>query len=612
MSDRLKKIRSASFERALSVRRDTLNDENRTVDVVFATETPVPNWHGEIGDFDEVLDCKEGSGDLRRLNSGGQFLKEHDERLVVGVIENARFENGEGIATMRYAKNALGDEEFALMRDGIRKNFSVRYRVNLLRQEQVSQEDGNVFRAVSWEALEISVVSVPADPKCQALRSRGDNENNHETTIEMKITDSVRKLLEADKGGGGGGAAVVEISAEERKKIQDETRSLILKENKEIDETVEAFRKAGHDFEELGSKARSEGWPVDKFRNEAIRSLNEKSSSTIIVPAGDIRPPNRKRSLEDAIRADKQERPTTGRKRSAIITLEEYDSVRATTTTSTITNFNGIVQLPAPIEIGLQRLTVADLLAQGTTNLNAIPYMQEDSFTPSATTTAEGSAKPEQSFDLSQTSAPVKKIAVWTKMSDELMEDVPSVVGYINGRLIYAVQIEEEDQILNGNGVGANLTGILQTGTIQTQALGGDTKPDAFHKAITKVRSVGFFEPDGIVIHPNDWQELRLLKDGNQQYFGGGPFTGAYGNSAQAPLSLWGLPVVVTTSITEGTALVGAFKLGAMLWRRKGISVEMTNTDQDDFIKNLVTVRVEERAALAVWRPKAFCQVTGI
>ena len=115
-----------------------------------------------------------------------------------------------------------------------------------------------------------------------------------------------------------------------------------------------------------------------------------------------------------------------------------------------------------------------------------------------------------------------------------------------------------------------------------------------------------------MVIHPTDWQLLRLAKDQNNQYFGGGPFTGPYGVGGIAGDAYWGLKVVVTTAIAAGTALVGAFKLGAQIWQREGVKVETFNQNEDDVNFNRVTVRVEERLALTVYRPLAFCTVTSI
>jgi HK97 family phage major capsid protein len=265
-----------------------------------------------------------------------------------------------------------------------------------------------------------------------------------------------------------------------------------------------------------------------------------------------------------------------------------------------------------PILIEQQRLTIRDLLAVGQTTMNTIPYIKETSFTNAAATVAEEGEKPEATFALEDALAPVRKIAVIARVTDEMWNDFPTLRDYINNRLRFMVEQEEEDQLLNGAGTGSSLTGILNVSGIQTQALSTNIAETVF-KAFTKIRSVGFFEPDGIVLHPNDWEAVRLSKDSANQYYGGGPFTGAYGNSGgMAPDMLWGKRVVVTTAITEGTGLVGAFKLGAQIWQREGITVEATNSHEDDFQYNRMALRVEERLALAVYRPKAFCSLTGI
>jgi HK97 family phage major capsid protein len=142
---------------------------------------------------------------------------------------------------------------------------------------------------------------------------------------------------------------------------------------------------------------------------------------------------------------------------------------------------------------------------------------------------------------------------------------------------------------------------------------------EAIMNAITKVRVTGQFEPDAIVIHPNDYQKLRLATDGNTQYYGGGFFQGQYGLQYNDPGRLWGLRIVQTTAISEidlatpaagnKGPVVGAFGIGGAVFYRNGLSVEATNTNEDDFINNLTTIRVEQRLALAVYRPLAFCRI---
>lgn len=273
-----------------------------------------------------------------------------------------------------------------------------------------------------------------------------------------------------------------------------------------------------------------------------------------------------------------------------------------TTTASTLTQYD---RQPGMVMIGQQRLTIADLLAQGETTQNTIRYVKEDTFTNAATVVAEGATKPEAAFDTSEVDAPVRKIAVVAKVTDEMFADFPMIRDYINNRLRFMVAQTEEAELYAGSGSGAHLTGITQTAGIQTQAKGSDPTPDAFYKAITKIRSVGFFEPDAVVVHPNDWTDIRLLRTSTDVYMWGPPTDGGVER-------LWGLPVVVTTAATEGTGLVGAFRMGAQIFRREGLRVEATNSNEDDFKKNLIALRAEERLALAVYRPLAFCTVTGI
>jgi HK97 family phage major capsid protein len=268
------------------------------------------------------------------------------------------------------------------------------------------------------------------------------------------------------------------------------------------------------------------------------------------------------------------------------------------------------------IMIEQQKLTIRDLLAVGETTMNSIPYIKETLFTNAADTVAEEGQKPEATLTTDDATAPVKKIAVLIKVTDEVFADFPMMRDYVNSRLRFMVLQKEEDQLLNGTGVGAQITGILQTSGILTQARGADTNADAIFKAITKVRtpaaSVAGYEPDALVIHPTDWQSLKLAKDLNNQYYGGGPFTGPYGVGGVAGDTYWGLRVVVTTAIAQGTCLVGAFKIGAQIWQREGVRVEAFDQNEDDVNFNRVTVRVEERLALAVYRASAFCTVTSL
>lgn len=262
------------------------------------------------------------------------------------------------------------------------------------------------------------------------------------------------------------------------------------------------------------------------------------------------------------------------------------------------------------------RLVVADLLGSGTISGNAITYFIEGGWEGGFATVAEGAAKPQaHATDPTTATDSLKKIAAFLKFTDEMIEDLDFFVTEINNRGLYELAKFEEAQILSGNGTGQNLTGLLNRSGIGTQARGtvasGDTVADTIFRAMTQVTTGSGLDPDGIVIHPTDYQALRLSKDNNGQYYGGGFFTGEYGVGGimQQP-PLWGLRTVVTPSITAGTVLVGAFQQAATVYRKGGVRVESTNSHASDFTSNLVTTRIEERVALAVRVPLGIVKTT--
>ena len=201
------------------------------------------------------------------------------------------------------------------------------------------------------------------------------------------------------------------------------------------------------------------------------------------------------------------------------------------------------------------------------------------------------------------------------------MEDAPQIQAYLNQRLTLFVKQQEEQQLLLGSGVAPNLQGLVGTGrAIGTFTRGtADDNATALFKAANGTRGSSFLDPDTVVIHPTNWQAIRLGKDDNGQFYGGGPFFGAYGgNTPQASASqfaadsLWGMRVVVTSAITVGTALVGSFSQGAALFKKGGLRVEASNSHGTYFQSDIVAIRAEMREALAVYRPSAFCAVVNL
>ncbi|MEN3331461.1 MAG: hypothetical protein V7641_826 [Blastocatellia bacterium] len=249
-------------------------------------------------------------------------------------------------------------------------------------------------------------------------------------------------------------------------------------------------------------------------------------------------------------------------------------------------------------------LRVADLIPQGTTNQNAVKFMKETTFTNNAAERNEGAALAESALAYSEVTSPVQSLGTFLPVTEEQLDDVDGIQSLINDRLVYMVGLREDSQLLNGDGNSPNLTGLLNTASIQTQAKGADPSPDAVYKAMVKVMTVAFATPDAVIFNPTDWQNVRLLRTSDGLYIWGAP-------SDSGVERIWGLPVVQTTAISAGTALIGAFRAYSHISRRKGITVEVGYIN-DDFQKVKKSIRAVERLSLEVYRPQAFATVTGL
>jgi len=257
------------------------------------------------------------------------------------------------------------------------------------------------------------------------------------------------------------------------------------------------------------------------------------------------------------------------------------------------------------VDFATRPIQVTDLVPQTTTSQAAVVYMEETTFTNAAAEAAEGGTYAESTLALTEQSSTVRKIAVFLPITDEQLEDEPQVRGYVNNRLPFMVQQRLDGQILNGNGTAPNLRGILQVAGIQTQAKGTDPNPDAVYKAMVKVRVTGRAMPNGIVFNPFDWQLIRLLRTADGIYI--------WGNPADAgPERIWGLAVAQGDVIAAGTALVGDFANFSELAVRRGIDVQVSNSHGTFFAEGKQAMRADIRCALVVYRPAAFCTVTGI
>ena len=253
----------------------------------------------------------------------------------------------------------------------------------------------------------------------------------------------------------------------------------------------------------------------------------------------------------------------------------------------------------------VQAVGLLDFIPMGSVNSDLYKYMKESTFTNNAAEASEGGQFGEAALAYTETSDEVEKVAVWLPVTDEQLEDVAGLESLINLRLSYMLKARLESQILVGDGSTPNLLGTLNISSIQTQAKGSDSVPDALYKAVTKARVTGFAEPSNMVMHPNDWQGIRLLTTADGIYIFGSPADPGINR-------LWGLPVALTTFETENTAIVGGYNAHSMLFMRRGVTFKVSDSHSDYFIKGKQAIRADFRCVMVHFRDEAFVQVTGI
>lgn len=411
--------------------------------------------------------------------------------------------------------------------------------------------------------------------------------------------------------------------ADEAKAIMDtatkEGRERSDEENAEIAERHEAIKNLKKDAEKL-----EEQIDVDKDVLDLTKGIpvSEETEIRVNTPSQEQIKSLGEQFIESKGYKQLIESGLNGEWKTGQIDL----TTKATVTTTPGTALTPAVYQPGVVETLYQPPTVADLMPSGQAGASIIRYVEEGTggtagagVTNAADSVSEGDAKPESALAFEEVSEPVQKIATFLPVSDEMLEDAPMIQSYINQRLSLFIRLAEDDQLLNGSGTAPDISGLLDR-SINTYPAGTvDNNAVAIFKAANNTRGSSFLSPDSIVLNPANWGVTRLLTDQNDQFFGGGPFYGPYGGP-QGPASanrfsadnIWGLNVVVTSAIGAGTALLGSFRQAAQVFRKGGLTVEASNSHSDFFQKNLTAIRAEERLALAVYRPAAFTQITGL
>ena len=257
--------------------------------------------------------------------------------------------------------------------------------------------------------------------------------------------------------------------------------------------------------------------------------------------------------------------------------------------------------------LGRYPTSVLDLVSRRQTESDAIEFVRQSAQvtqaapTAESTSTASGGDKPEGATTFARVTVNVETIPVWVPATKRALSDASQLRGIIDEEIRADILEELDNQILNGTGTTPQFDGIYHLSGVLGQAYSTSIL-DTCRKAITNLKTNGKVNPTGWVFHPNDWESIDLLKDSNNQYYHGGPF-------AAGPKTLWGVPVVESFHATEGTPILGNWNK-AVIWDREQTTISVSDSHSDFFIRNMVAILGELRAAFGVLKPSAFVEVS--
>ena len=345
---------------------------------------------------------------------------------------------------------------------------------------------------------------------------------------------------------------------EEKSKVDSEVKS-------EVKALADEFAKINSEVTAIGQKM------ADGFKSQ---------EQAQVVTAGD-----------EFIKSEQFKSFLGANSRNAIIRME----VKNTVTSTGNTVFP--MQKPGVISGDFAPLTIRQVLPSMAVSSNMVNALRESSWTNAAAGVVQGAAKPESAEEFAQYNVAVETVAHWIKVSNQLLADAPAIAAYINTRLRDGLAQKIDSQLLLGTGTSPQLSGLTDSGNFTAYtAVAGDLLTDAINRAKYQLWAIGN-APDTVIVNPADWGAMERTREGagTGQYLYGQP--GVF-----ASVNPFGVRVVMSNNMPAGKFLIGNLNGSAMVYNREGSTVEMGYVN-DDFTKNLVTIRAEERLGLGVDRP---------
>jgi len=626
-------------------------DENGSITGYASTFTREPDWAGDVvakGAFAEWLDAYRESGKTLPL----LYNHEQDLDSFIGKVTSIGEDDHGLLFTAEFDATEKAQRARELATDGRLSKFSFAYVVR--DQAEVTLADGrkaNELRRLDVD--EVSLVLMPCNEDTSVVDVKYGRRNSQTDEDELRAIGSLLSEAAEKVGSLIGDEPDEEPDATETDQSAEGGEDDASSKGREVEQArFDAYKRAilrGHSNLQKGGIMPT----LTEQRAQLLKSIQDADSMESIkelegkleVIDAKIKHAEEGQSILKALAPETERivsdstKPATmgGMAAKAAGDLHLSKSSRgnfvllktdpATHTSPGAASTGALTQLAQTLDGSIvpqyrMPLVVRDLLGAESISGNALTYFVEaadSGILGGPAKTAEGAAKPMVEFpDPTSVTEALVKVASYYKETDELLEDYAWLASSIDNRALYLHRKWVNNVLLNGTSATHGIVGILNRSGIGAAA-GTSSAPtvvDADHifGAMMAIEGDAGMTADAIVINPADYQTLRLAKDSNDQYYGGGYFAGQYGtNGMDMYPSIWGLRTVVTPAIAAGTCLVGAFRQGASVISKagSGLRVEMTNSDADDFTKNRVTVRVEERLALAVRYPKAFYKLVN-
>src|SRR5579885_1694570 len=377
-------------------------------------------------------------------------------------------------------------------------------------------------------------------------------------------------------------------------------------------------------FEKAAEEQRTRGTMLEETKRQIDKLQKQVDAIDLKLVDREVAKPTHKSFEETCKENEGLQQLLRDRKGTAVIRLEgkQVSDIMERKTTMTEGAFGfattGVLQIdriPGVTIEARQMLTVRDLLFARPTQMSVVDFVKVSTAPSKASPIAEASEKFQNQTVFSSASERIRTIATWIPGTKQLLDDLPELLGYIQVALPYYVNLAEETQLLSGDNTGENLHGLITQASSFTTGLlpsSGWNRIDIIGRAIQQISASNEIDPTFVVLNTNDWWSIRLTKDNFGRYILGDPQQPSLGgtNFQPVPINVFGLMMVPTTSISQGTFLVGSGNPAAAEIRdRMEMTVEISTQHMDFFTKNLIAIRAEKRLALIVKRPGSF--ITG-